>query len=128
MECRLASAQSELRRLGPRGEAEGNESRAEPGGDVHRRRAVSIDAARVGRARMREQHLAPGVRQGDLTVVHVAGEDEVEAARFELVENAWVVAEEDREVRLVGQGVRVESGPAADDEPRIGACDPDLSA
>ena len=52
---------------------------------------------------MREADLPARKRERDLAVVHVPGEDEVEAARLELVEDARVVAEQDREVGLSGE-------------------------
>ena len=42
--ARLAPSQHQLRRLGPRGEAERDERRAEPGRDVHRRGCAPVDA------------------------------------------------------------------------------------
>ena len=89
---RLAPSQCQFRRLGPRGEAERDERRAETGGDVHDRRGAPVDAARVRRPGMRQEELSAGVRQRDLTGVHVTGEDEVEAAGLEPVEDAREVA------------------------------------
>ena len=77
---------------------------------------------------MGEAHLPARKRERDLAVVHVPGEDEVEATRLEVVEDARVVAEEDREVGLPGEAVRVEASPAAHDQPRIGARDPHAPA
>src|SRR3954453_16946597 len=73
---------------------------------------------------MGEADLPAGDRQRDLAVVHVPGEDEVEVARLELVEDARVVAEQDREVGLSCEVVRIEPRPAANDEPRVGSGDP----
>src|SRR5581483_6561265 len=122
----------ELRRLRTGREAERDERRAEAGRDVHRGRRRAIDTGGVGRRRVRERHLAARIRQADLPVVEVAGEDEVELARLENVEDAWVVAEEDREVRAGlrrrGEVVRVAARPASQDQPRICARDPDVQA
>src|SRR5437868_10451710 len=74
---------------------------------------------------MREPEPPSGIRQGDLAVVHVAGEHEVEAPRLELVEYPREMAEQDLEVRVAGERVRIRLGPAADDQPRVCARDPD---
>jgi hypothetical protein len=51
--------------------------------------------AGVARGEVRESELPARIGQGDLAVVHVAGEHELEAAGLEQVEDARVVAEED---------------------------------
>src|ERR1700740_3428188 len=98
MSFRLAPPQSELRRLGPCGEPERDEGRPEPGGDVHRRARAPVD---------------PCV---------VAGEEGVEAARLEAVKDARIVANEDREIRLAAEAIRVQPWPAAQNELRVRTC------
>src|SRR5205085_12062178 len=77
---------------------------------------------------MREPEPPAWIRHGDLAVVHVAGEHEVESARLELVEHPREMAEQDPEVRVAGERVRIRLGPAADDQPRMCARDPDRAS
>ena len=90
--------------------------------------ALPVDAGVEGRRRMREADLPARERERDLAVVHVSGEDEVEAARLELLEHPRVVAEQDREVGLAREPVRVEPGRPAHDQLRVGSRDPDAPA
>src|SRR4029077_3994797 len=101
---------------------------AEAGGDVHRRRGALVDACVEVGTRIGEAHLAARVGQGDLAVVHVSGEDEVEPAGLEPLEDARIVAEQDGEIRRAREAVRIELRPASHYEAWIGAGDPDAAA
>jgi hypothetical protein len=52
---------------------------------------------------MGELDLPTGVRQADLTIVHVAREDEVERVRTQAVEHRGEVGEQDPQVGLLGE-------------------------
>ena len=89
---------------------------------------AAIDAALIARRRMREAKLAARIRHGDLTVVHVTREHEIERARLDPVERPREVAEQDAQVGVARERVRVDLGPAPQDHARMDACDPDLAA
>src|SRR3954470_13274615 len=111
----LERVELQLGGLGPGEEAERGEGRAEPGRDVQHRARTPVQAARVGEARVGEPDLPARIGDRDLSVVEMAGEDEVEDARLERVDDARVMAEEDPQV-----GVRVgqRGGPGAAGEVR----------
>src|SRR3954466_2083812 len=77
---------------------------------------------------MREAKPSPRVRHGDLAVVHVTREHELEALRLELIEHPRVVAEQDPEVRLARERVRVRLLSPADDQAWMDSGDPDGAA
>ena len=71
---------------------------------------------------MRKPHLAARIGDCDLPVVHVAREHEVEVIRFEPVERARKVIEQDAQVGVARQRVRI---PTPKRALRIRARDPD---
>ena len=62
---------------------------------------------------MREPQLPARVREADLAVVHVAGDDEVERARGKLVDERGEVRDEDPQVGLVAPNREVAPAGAA---------------
>jgi len=92
--------QDEFGRFGPREESEWDEGRPKAGRHVHRLARPLVETGRVARPRMREAVLPfPAEREGDLPVVHVAGEDEVKRSRRQEIEDVREMAEEDPQVR-----------------------------
>src|SRR5438128_6070814 len=70
------------------------------------RTLLLVEPRREARARMREAELPARERQRDLAVVHVSGEDELERARRQLVEDMREVTEENPQA-----GVRIDELP-----------------
>ena len=60
-----------------------------------------VEPARVPRTAMGQAHLSTRVREADLAVVHVAGDDEVEGAGRKAVDEGREMDDEDAQVSLV---------------------------
>jgi translation initiation factor 2 alpha subunit (eIF-2alpha) len=74
---------------------------------------------------MREPELATRIRDRDLPVVHMAGEHELESPGLEAVQDSREVVEQDPEVSVVRERVRVGLRPAPQHALRVCARDPD---
>src|SRR3954469_11703165 len=74
---------------------------------------------------MRKSHLAQAVRNGDLAVVHVSRQNQVERPWFKPIENLREVTEQDPEIGRTRERVRVEPRSMAKERARVHACDPD---
>src|SRR5919108_5508259 len=92
------AAKREHRRLGPREEAEGDEARPQPAGDVQGRLRELEEPFPVRRPEVLEPDLPPRGRHADLSAVEVASEHEVEVARLEPGHVVGEVREEDAEI------------------------------
>ena len=77
---------------------------------MHHRCFATVDATRIPRGRVRQAQFPAWIRDRDLSVVHVAGEHELEASALEPVED-----EIETETGLVGEAEGAE-GEASEDE------------